>query len=53
VVSENNFELAYTYGADYERIKGVTKQYGTVINTRYYLGGYEKDITGGVTKYIQ
>jgi RHS repeat-associated protein len=53
VVSENNFELTYTYGADYERIKGVTKQNGTVIDTRYYLGGYEKDITGGVTKYIQ
>jgi len=48
------FELTYTYGYDYERIKSITKQSGSVINTRYYFGaGYEKDVTGGVTRYIQ
>ncbi len=52
VVTENNFELNYTYGADYNRIKSVTKQNGTAINTRYYLSGFEKDITGASTRFI-
>ena len=48
------FELTYTYGDDYQRIKSVTKQSGNTINTRYYFkGGYEKDVTGAVTRYIQ
>lgn len=42
VITEANtaqvpFELTYTYGADYERIKGVLKQNGSVINTRLYF----------------
>ena len=60
VITEANtahvpFELTYTYGADYERIKGVLKQNGSVINTRlYFAGGFEKDvITAGATRYIQ
>lgn len=59
IISEANisnvpFELTYTYGADYERIKGVLKQNGTVINTRlYFAGGFEQDVTSGVTRYIQ
>lgn len=60
VISEANtsnvpFELTYTYGADYERIKGVLKQNGTVINTRlYFAGGFEKDvIAAGATRYLQ
>jgi RHS repeat-associated protein len=52
VVTENGYELAYTYGADYERIKSVTKQNSSIVNTRYYFTGYDKDITGGSTKYI-
>jgi RHS repeat-associated protein len=52
-VTENGYELTYTYGSNYERNKSVLKQNGSVINTRYYLGGYEKDITGGTTRYIQ
>lgn len=42
------YELTYTYGADYQRIKGVMKKNGALINTHYYLGSYEKDITTGV-----
>ncbi|MCE7043819.1 FG-GAP-like repeat-containing protein [Dyadobacter sp. CY312] len=54
VITENNYELTYTYGADYERIKSVTKQGGSVINTRFYFAdGFEKDITAGTTRYIQ
>lgn len=60
VITEANtanvpFELTYTYGADYERIKGVLKQNGAVINTRYYFSGdFEKDvITAGATRFLQ
>ncbi len=54
VLTENNYELTYTYGADYERIKGVLKQNNTLLRTRYYTGaGYEKDIVnGGATRDI-
>ncbi len=54
-VAENNFLLTYTYGADYSRSKAELKQgSSTIINTRYYYeGGYERDITGVTTRYIQ
>lgn len=58
-VTENNFQLTYTYGADYNRIKSELKQGGNTINTRYYYEaggpshGFEKDITGETTRYIQ
>ena len=57
VITENGsggvpYELSYTYGADYNRIKSVLKQNGSTKNTRYYFSGYDKDITGGVSKYI-
>jgi RHS repeat-associated protein len=58
-IKENNSsgvpqELTYTYGADYERIKGELKQNGTVISTRFYFaGGFEKDVIGATTRYIQ
>ncbi len=48
VLTENNYELTYIYGADYERIKGVLKQNNALMRTRYYTGaGYEKDIVNG------
>ncbi|MCE7043817.1 hypothetical protein [Dyadobacter sp. CY312] len=52
VIKENNtsdvqYESTYTYGADYERIKSITKLGGTTTNTRYYFAnGYEKDNSG-------
>ena len=47
-LTENNYELKYTYGADYERIKGVLTQNNTLQRTRYYAGpGYEKDLKVG------
>jgi RHS repeat-associated protein len=42
------YELTYTYDAGYQRIKGVMKKNGVLINTHYYFGNYEKDITTGV-----
>ncbi|GGN10754.1 hypothetical protein GCM10010967_53270 [Dyadobacter beijingensis] len=42
------YELTYTYDAGYQRIKGVMKKNGALINTHYYFGSYEKDITAGV-----
>ncbi|KAA0990471.1 FG-GAP-like repeat-containing protein [Dyadobacter aurulentus] len=52
VIKENGYELTYTYGADYERIKSVTKQGSTTINTRTYFSGYEKDVKNNITRYI-
>jgi RHS repeat-associated protein len=47
-------ELTYTYGDDYERIQSVLKQGTTTLYTRYYFGaGFEKEVKGGVTRYIQ
>ena len=42
------YELTYTYGADYQRLKGVIKKNNVLINTHYYFGSYEKDITPGI-----
>uniref|UniRef100_UPI003F6E49E6 RHS repeat domain-containing protein n=1 Tax=Dyadobacter sp. TaxID=1914288 RepID=UPI003F6E49E6 len=42
------YELTYTYGADYQRLKGVMKKNAALINTHYYFGPYEKDVTPGV-----
>jgi hypothetical protein len=52
-VTENGYELTYSYGADYERTKSVLKQGINTLNTRYYFAGYEKDVTGSTTRYIQ
>ncbi|MFZ1526144.1 MAG: SpvB/TcaC N-terminal domain-containing protein, partial [Saprospiraceae bacterium] len=52
VITQNNFELTYSYAGDDERIKSVLKQNGTIINTRYYFGDYEKDITSGTTRHL-
>jgi len=51
-ISENNFLLTYTYRADDQRVKSVMRQNTTVINTRYYFGDYEKDITGSTTRHL-
>jgi RHS repeat-associated protein len=51
-ISQGSYLLTYTYGSDQQRIKGVLAQNGSTINTRYYFGGYEKDITGSSTKHL-
>src|SRR5690606_35836701 len=53
-VAENGYLLTYTYGADYSRSKSELKQGSTTIHTRYYYeAGYERDIIGSTTRYIQ
>jgi RHS repeat-associated protein len=53
-ITENNYLLTYTYGADYSRIKSELKLNGAIQNTRYYFsGGFEKDITGSTTRFFQ
>ncbi|RYY47078.1 MAG: RHS repeat-associated core domain-containing protein [Chitinophagaceae bacterium] len=52
LVTDNNYETAYTYGADYERIKSVLKLNGTTIETKYYLGGMERQNKNGSTRDI-
>ncbi|TLU98952.1 FG-GAP-like repeat-containing protein [Dyadobacter luticola] len=43
------YELTYTYGADYQRLKGVMKKNAALINTHYYFANnYEKDVTPGI-----
>jgi RHS repeat-associated protein len=51
-VAENNYLLTYTYGSDYQRIKSVLQQNGGVIETKYYLGDYEKQIKNGITREL-
>ncbi len=51
-LSEGNYDLTYTYGANDQRIKSVLKQNGNTVNTRYYFGDYEKDITGNTTRNL-
>lgn len=51
-IRENNYELAYRYGSDYQRIKSVLKQGGVTLETKYYLGGYEKQVKGGITRQL-
>jgi RHS repeat-associated protein len=52
VVTECNFNLTYTYGADYNRIKSELKENGNTIRTRYYFSGFEKDNTGRYIHYV-
>ncbi|HRI58580.1 MAG TPA: FG-GAP-like repeat-containing protein [Saprospiraceae bacterium] len=51
-ITENGYNLQYVYGSDYQRIKGTLTQNGSTINTRYYFGDYEIDVTGGITRHI-
>lgn len=48
-VSENNYQLTYTYASDLQRIKSELKQSGTTIKRRYYFGNYENDYSPGTT----
>ena len=46
-IRENNEELMLTYGADYQRIKGVFKTNGNITKTRYYLDNFERNVVNG------
>ena len=51
-VVEGVYNLTYTYADDEHRIKSVMKVNASTINTRYYFGEYEKDVTGTTTRYL-
>ena len=52
-IGENGYTLTLAYGPDYERIKSVLKQGSSTQETRYYFDGFEKQVRGTTTKYIQ
>ncbi len=52
-VTGSPFSLQYTYGPDYQRVKSERYQGRLgLVETRYYLGDYEKQIINGVTREI-
>lgn len=51
-ISEGLNHLTYTYSYDDQRVKSVLKQNNVIVNTKYYFGDYEKDITSGTTRHL-
>lgn len=51
-ITEGTYQMDYTYGADYQRVKSILKQNSAIIETKYYLDNYEKKISGGVTTEV-
>ena len=43
VITENGYELDYTYAADFSRKYSVLKSGGSTVNTRVYCGNYEEN----------
>lgn len=52
-IEEAEYRLEYTYGHHGNRVKSVLKKDGMVIETKYYLGSYEKLVNGTGTHYVQ
>jgi RHS repeat-associated protein len=46
-LTENDYELTFTYGPDQERIKGVWKENGQTYRTRIYASNYETNEENG------
>lgn len=51
-ITEDNYQLNFIYGPDYERVKTELLLNGATQETRYFLGDYEKQIKNGVTREI-
>jgi len=51
-IEDGTYVQDITYGPDNQRIKSVLKNNGTVIKTKYYAPGYEKEIKSGVTREL-
>jgi RHS repeat-associated protein len=51
-ISENNNLLSFTYDDEDQRIKTVSKLNNVLVNIRYFMGDYEKNISNGVTKHL-
>jgi RHS repeat-associated protein len=51
-ITEDNYQLNFTYGPDYERVKTELLFNGNAQETRYFLGDYEIQIKNGITREI-
>ncbi len=51
-ISENNNLLSFTYDDEDQRIKTVAKLNNVLVNTRYFVGAYEKNIANGVSTHL-
>ena len=45
LVSEDGYKLFFDYGPDNERVKSTFSNPAYVIDTKYFIGNYEKQIT--------
>ncbi|NII25714.1 hypothetical protein HB364_11510 [Pseudoflavitalea sp. X16] len=52
MVTEGAYQVNYIYGEDYQRVKSILRQNNNIIETKYYLGNYEKQNSGGVNREI-
>jgi RHS repeat-associated protein len=51
-ITEGGLQLGFTYGPGYQRIKTELTQNGNLLETRYFLGDYEKQVANGITREI-
>jgi RHS repeat-associated protein len=51
-ISENDYQIAFTYGPDYQRVKSVLQYQNAVTETRIFVGEYEKFTDNTGTKEI-
>ncbi|MDX2247202.1 MAG: RHS repeat-associated core domain-containing protein [Bacteroidia bacterium] len=51
-VSENGYDLTFSYGPDGQRKKSVLMHNDDVQTTRYYVGAYERNVSGSTTQHI-
>ena len=51
-LSDNGYQMDFTYGPDEERWKTVLRHNGSVVRTTLYADGYECITEGGVTRHL-
>jgi RHS repeat-associated protein len=51
-ITEDSYQMDFTYDPDYERIKTVARFNGGVTETKYYLGNYERQTDNNGTREI-
>jgi RHS repeat-associated protein len=51
-ITEGNYQANFTYDMNLEKVKSTLAQSGSTIETKYFLGNYEKQITTSGTREI-
>ena len=51
-ISEDGVVVRYKYGFGYSRVKSVKSVNGSITETRYYFGSFERQIKGSINRYI-